>query len=73
MSDTTDTAAWLRARPDRFAAILLLDVLEHVPRAAQFDLLAALHQALRPDGKLICSVPNANSTLGTLRSLVATS
>lgn len=63
VAETADAAAWLRERPGRYAAILLLDVLEHVPRAAQFDLLAALHTALRPDGKLICSVPNANSTL----------
>jgi len=60
----TDTTAWLRERPERYGLVLLLDVLEHVPRAEQFAFLTALHGALRPGGRLICSVPNANSTFG---------
>ena len=63
VSRVEDTAAWLHARPGQYDAILLLDVLEHIPREEQFDFLAALHGALAPGGRLICSVPNANSTL----------
>lgn len=59
-----DAAVWLQARPERYDVVLLLDVLEHVPRDAQFDLLAAIHRSLTLGGRLICSVPNANSTLG---------
>jgi SAM-dependent methyltransferase len=65
VAHVSDTAAWLRARPDQYHVVLLLDVLEHVPRAEQFDFLAAIHAALVPRGRLICSVPNANSTLGS--------
>lgn len=59
-----DSVAWLREHRDRYALILLLDVLEHVPREAQIPFVTALHGALRPGGRLLCSVPNANSTVG---------
>jgi 2-polyprenyl-3-methyl-5-hydroxy-6-metoxy-1,4-benzoquinol methylase len=58
-----DTPAWVQERPWRYDIILLLDVLEHIPRDAQCAFLAALHGALAPGGRLICSVPNASSTL----------
>ncbi|MEO6875270.1 MAG: class I SAM-dependent methyltransferase [Opitutaceae bacterium] len=60
-----DTTAWLQARPDHYDVVLLMDVLEHIPRDAQFDFLSAIHAALKVGGRIICSVPNANSTLGT--------
>ncbi len=63
VSKVDDTLAELRARPDSCDLILLMDVLEHVPRASQPDLLQAIRQALKPGGKLLCTVPNANSPL----------
>ncbi len=59
----TDTPAHLAARGGHYAAILLMDVLEHVPRAAQPDFLRALAGALRPGGVLVCTVPNAASSI----------
>lgn len=58
-----DTAAYLREHRGRFGVILLLDVLEHVPPAAQIDLVCAIREALQPGGRLILTVPNANSLL----------
>lgn len=60
---TDDTIAWLRERSQAFDAILLFDVLEHVPVDFQIDFLRAIHGALRPNGTLLLTVPNANSIL----------
>ena len=65
VAQVEDTAAFLAARPDTYAVILLMDVLEHVPRAAQPGLLRAIARSLRPGGRLICSVPNAASAIGS--------
>jgi SAM-dependent methyltransferase len=54
---------YLAAHPKGFAVVLLLDVLEHVPREAQPEFLRALSRSLRPGGRLICSVPNAASSI----------
>lgn len=59
-----DTSAWLHAHPGRFTTILATDVLEHVPVAELADLLAAIHRALAPGGRLVCTVPNASSNVG---------
>lgn len=60
---TQETPAWLRARPESYDVVLLLDVLEHIPQNDQIDFLKALLAALRPKGRLILSVPNANALL----------
>lgn len=62
---TDDTIAWLNARPSSFDGILLFDVLEHVPTAIQIDFLRSIFGALRPGGKLVLTVPNANSILAS--------
>ncbi len=58
-----DTLAALRARPDSCDLVLLMDVLEHVPRPEQPGLLRAIHAALKPGGRLLCTVPNGDSPL----------
>lgn len=61
-----------RVAPDEFEArmarhagahdvVLALDVLEHVPKPEQVAFLAAIRASLRPGGRFICQVPNANS------------
>jgi len=61
----TDTMAFLAGRPGAYAVILLMDVLEHLPREQQPGLLRAIAGSLRPGGRLICSVPNAASAIGS--------
>ena len=60
-----DSVAFLRANAGAYDLVLLMDVLEHVPRSAQPDLMAAIHAALRPGGRLLCTVPNATSPLAS--------
>jgi len=60
-----DSTAWLMSHPSAFDCVLLLDVLEHVPRAQQIALLRAIHCSLRPGGRLIVTTPNANSILAS--------
>jgi 2-polyprenyl-3-methyl-5-hydroxy-6-metoxy-1,4-benzoquinol methylase len=57
VSVTADTVAWLSGRPDTFAVVLLLDVLEHFPREQQIPLLAAIHRSLIPGGRVIVQDP----------------
>lgn len=58
-----DSIEYLAGKPGVYAVILLMDVLEHLPRDAQPDLLRAIARSLRPGGRLVCSVPNAASAI----------
>jgi len=60
---TENTIEWLKQNPGRFAQAILLDVLEHVPAPLQIDFLRAVIGALRPGGKVLLTVPNANAIL----------
>lgn len=60
-----NTGDFLAAHSGKFAVILLMDVLEHVPRDAQPAFLRALAGGLRPGGRMICTVPNAASAIGS--------
>lgn len=52
------TIDWLQDHIMEFSMITLLDVLEHVPKAETLSFLAALRDALLPDGRVIIQVPN---------------
>lgn len=45
--------------------ILCLDVLEHVPKEDQLAFASTIRQALKPGGRVILTVPNANSALAS--------
>jgi SAM-dependent methyltransferase len=60
-----NSETYLVAHPGRFAAVILIDVLEHVPREAQPGFLRAIAQSLRPGGRLVCCVPNASSAVAS--------
>jgi SAM-dependent methyltransferase len=60
-----NTAEFLQNGTVRYAIILLMDVLEHVPVAEQIQLLRVLHQRLEAGGRLIIQVPNANSVFSS--------
>jgi SAM-dependent methyltransferase len=60
---TSDTVGHLQSRPGQFDVLLALDVIEHIPVSAQLGFVSALTAALRPGGRLLCTVPNANSAV----------
>ena len=60
-----DSADYLRRHPQTFGAILLMDVLEHLPPGGQLEFLEALRNALLPNGRVILTVPNANAQLAS--------
>lgn len=53
-----DTAAFLRSRPSEFDLVLMLHVLEHVPKDNLVSTLEAVRGALKVGGKLVVEVPN---------------
>lgn len=62
-----DSTAWLRdqvAQGKRWAAIFLLDVIEHMPAPEQIELAGLLFEALAPGGHLILRNPNPDSLVG---------
>ena len=59
----TDTCAYLSTVQSEFDVVLLLDVLEHVPRDSQIHLARSIFAALKPGGCAIVQVPNATSPL----------
>lgn len=52
---------FLATRSGRYDAVVCIDVLEHVPVGSQLEFLGGILTALRPGGRLICQVPNANA------------
>lgn len=62
---SADTTAYLNERQGSFETILALDLIEHIPVGEQLAFGSALCSALVPGGTLICTVPNANSTLAS--------
>jgi SAM-dependent methyltransferase len=56
-----DTVHWLRQHCGTFGTVFALDLVEHIPGADQLAFLQAIREALRPGGRLICTVPNANA------------
>jgi SAM-dependent methyltransferase len=59
-----NTYEYLSEKHEKFDCVLLLDVLEHVACDRQLDLAGAIYSSLKPGGRLICTVPNASSSLG---------
>jgi len=55
----TDTTAFLLAHSEEFDLILMLHVLEHIPKNKATALLSAARLALKDGGKLVVEVPNA--------------
>jgi 2-polyprenyl-3-methyl-5-hydroxy-6-metoxy-1,4-benzoquinol methylase len=53
-----DAVEFLRARPGSYDAVIFKAVLEHVPKAQAGPLLDAIGGALRPQGVVLCEVPN---------------
>ena len=62
---TKNSVNWMLNNPDCFDFVILFDVLEHLPIAEQIDFLRAIYTVLKPKGKLLLTVPNANSILSS--------
>lgn len=58
-----DARVWLAGRQEHYDLVYMRDVLEHFSLEEGMELLAAVHGALRPDGRLVLQVPNAESPL----------
>lgn len=60
-----DSISYLNGRKQEAQCVLCLDVLEHVAKKNQIDFLRSIFQALKPNGRLILTVPNANSAIAS--------
>ncbi|AKB45104.1 class I SAM-dependent methyltransferase [Methanosarcina vacuolata] len=60
-----DSIEYLSKKEDTYDMILAFDVIEHVPHQYQLEFVTAIQKAIRSDGILVCTVPNANSTLAS--------
>jgi SAM-dependent methyltransferase len=60
---TDSIQEFLKDKPSRYSLITMLDVLEHVPIDQQVATISSIFDALKPGGRLIVQVPNANSIL----------
>jgi len=58
---------WLEARSGSYDAIVLFDVIEHIPKAEVVPLLAQCRSALKPGGRLVLQTPNGLSPLDPYR------
>jgi 2-polyprenyl-3-methyl-5-hydroxy-6-metoxy-1,4-benzoquinol methylase len=56
-----DVQDFLRSDANRYGLVAMLDILEHFTRAELFPLLTAVADRLLPGGRVIASVPNAES------------
>ncbi len=58
-----DSIQFLGDHKHQFDFALALDVIEHVPVDIQIPFTKAIGDSLKPGGRFICTVPNANSTV----------
>ena len=61
--ECAEALQWLDGREDTFDAILVVDVLEHLPLADLMDLGSKVRAALKPGGTLLVQTPNGMSPL----------
>lgn len=60
-----DAVQFVAQRQAYYGLVLAMDLLEHLPPDQQIALARTIYQSLIPGGRLICSAPNANSTLAS--------
>ncbi|HXX69679.1 MAG TPA: class I SAM-dependent methyltransferase [Polyangiaceae bacterium] len=64
VGQSSDSRAFLRAHPRAFDAVVMNDVLEHIPKAQCIDTLEDIRGALVKGGTLLVKVPNAANVFG---------
>jgi 2-polyprenyl-3-methyl-5-hydroxy-6-metoxy-1,4-benzoquinol methylase len=62
--ETTAVADFLNQNDGGYEMIVMLDIIEHFTREELFPLMEAVVRSLRPGGRFIASVPNAESPDG---------
>lgn len=61
-ADQDDVNRWLARQPkNHFAALVAIDLIEHLPKDDFMELLRGVHAALSPGGSLILRLPNGGS------------
>lgn len=63
--ELADAKNYLLKVTEEYDLISALDLLEHLPKQDIWDLCVAVFNSLAPGGKLIASVPNVESLMGT--------
>lgn len=58
-----DIISYLKNTDEKFDTIYFFDVLEHLPKNEQIELLQLINEHLTENGKVILSVPNAHAPL----------
>lgn len=65
VSHVEDSTVFLSQHLGQYDVIMALDVIEHVSPDAQISFVRSIQRSLKPGGKFICTVPNANSGLAS--------
>jgi 2-polyprenyl-3-methyl-5-hydroxy-6-metoxy-1,4-benzoquinol methylase len=60
-----DSIQYLSKKENAYEMILAFDVIEQVPHQYQLEFVTTIQKAIKSNGILICTVPNANSTLAS--------
>jgi len=60
-----DSIEYISKKENTYNMILAFDVIEHIPHQFQLEFVTSIQKALKKNGILICTVPNANSTLAS--------
>lgn len=59
-----DLLPFLRERPGNYDLIIARDVFEHFERGVVLEILSVIKESLKPGGRLVFQVPNAESPFG---------
>jgi 2-polyprenyl-3-methyl-5-hydroxy-6-metoxy-1,4-benzoquinol methylase len=65
VTQVEDSVAYLSSQIEQYDLIVSLDVIEHVPKDSQLSFVRSIQNSIKPGGKLICTVPNANAGLAS--------
>ena len=65
VTHTADPLVFLANHQEEYDLLLCMDVIEHIDVSAQLQFCQALRSAIRPGGRFLCTVPNANSSLAS--------
>lgn len=65
VTHTADPLIFLENHQEEYDLLLCMDVIEHIDVSAQLQFCQAMRSAIKPQGRLLCTVPNANSSFAS--------